>query len=147
MVGEFITKYLTGQDWHANFKLGNVTRLEDIQGFTDAQIRSLGVRMAFADLIVLYPDHLDIYEFQILPRWAKFGQVLAYLKLARQTSTLAYYKSLPINGIIVNAVDDPFLASLCTEHGIQYRVYSPAWLPMYFETLRPRDYTPTSQVV
>ncbi len=147
MIGEYITKYLAGQDWHANYKLGNVTRLDDIAGLTDAQIRAAGVRKAFADLIVLHPNALDIYEFQILPRWSKFGQVLAYLKLARQTDSLSYYKSLPINGIIVNAVDDPFLASLCQDYGIQYRVYSPEWLPLYFETLRPRDYTPSSQVV
>lgn len=142
MVSEYITKYLAGQSWSTNYKLGNVIGLDTIAGLSDSQVRALGVRKAFADLVVMKSNSLDIYEFQLLPRWHKFGQLLAYKELARQTDSLAYYRNLPIDGIMVNAVDDPFLAGLCQKYGLLYKVFTPEWLPFYQETLRPRDYTP-----
>lgn len=142
MISEYIMKYLGGTKWFTNYKLGQLISPSLAATLTDAQIRALGVRKAFADLVVAYPDHLDIYEFQLIPRWSKFGQLLAYLELAKETDTLVYYHDLPIQGILVNAVDDPFLCSLAQKYGLKYEVYSPEWLPLYFETLRPRDYTP-----
>ncbi len=135
-------KYLGGTKWSTNYKLGQLISPSLAATLTDAQIRAIGVRKAFADLIVAYPDRLDIYEFQLLPRWSKFGQLLAYLELARETDSLAYYRDLPIQGILVNAVDDPFLGSLAKKYGLKYEVYTPPWLNLYFETLRFRDYTP-----
>ncbi len=142
MIAEYIMKYLGGTQWSTNYKLGQLISPSLAATLTDAQIRALGVRKAFADLIVAYPDRLDIYEFQLLPRWSKFGQLLAYLELARETETLAYYRDLSIQGILVNAVDDPFLAFLAKKYSLRYEVFTPEWLPLYFETLRPRDYTP-----
>lgn len=142
MISEYIVKYLGGQRWTANYKLGRAINPGLAQNLTDSQIRALGVRKAFADLIVEHQDRLDIYEFQIVPRWSKFGQLLGYLELVKETDTLAYYHNLPNRGIMVNAVDDPVLKRLCEKYGLLYQVYSPEWLPMYWETLRPRDYTP-----
>jgi hypothetical protein len=142
MRSEYIAKYLMGKDWHTEYPLGNVIALSEMQNYTDAQLRALTVRKARADLVVAYPDRLDIYEFQIIPRWSKFGQLLAYLELARQTDSLAAFKTLQIRGILVSAVEDPFIRVLCEKYGLQYEIYTPDWTPLYFETLRPRDYTP-----
>lgn len=142
MRSEYIAKYLMGKDWHTEYPLGNVIALSDMSNYTDAQLRALTVRKARADLVVAYSDHLAILEFQILPRWSKFGQLLAYLDLARQTDSLQAFRSLPIHGILVSGVEDPFIHSLCEKYGLEYEIYSPEWLPLYFETLRPRDYTP-----
>ncbi len=142
MRSEYIAKYLMGRDWHTEYPLGTVIALSEMQNYTDAQLRALTVRKARADLIVAYSDRLDVFEFQLLPRWSKFGQLLAYLELARQTDTLAAYHFLPIRGILVSAVEDPFIRVLCEKYGLTYEIFTPEWLPLYFETLRPRDYTP-----
>ncbi len=142
MRSEYIGKYLMGQKWYTEYPLGRTTSLTELGTLTDSQLRALDVRKLRADLVVLYLDHLDVYEFQLLPRYSKFGQLLVYKEIARETPSLAYYHDLTINGILVAAVQDDFLAALCEKHGLVYKVYTPEWLPLYFETLRPRDYTP-----
>jgi hypothetical protein len=142
MRSEYIGKYLMGQRWISEYRLGRTLETAlDLQ-LTLTQKKALGIRRALADLIVFYPDRLEIYEFQVIPRWSKFGQLLAYADLARQTDELRIWWDKPMDCILVNAVDDAFLAALCRKHGLLYRTYTPEWLPMYFETLRPRDYTP-----
>ncbi len=144
MRSEYIAKNLMGQQWYTEFALGRTVTPTEALKYTEMQLRALDVRKLRADLVALYVDHLDIYEFQLLPRYSKFGQLLVYLELARDTDTLAYYHDMPINGILVAAVQDDFLQALCSKYGLQYKVYTPEWLPLYFETLRPRDYTPVS---
>jgi hypothetical protein len=147
MRSEFIGKYLMGQRWMTEFRMGRTIQTAlDVQ-LTLSQKKALGIRRALADLVVFYPDKLEIYEFQVVPRWSKFGQLVAYMDLARQTDELRAWWDKPIVGILVNAVDDAFLAHLCREHGLLYQVYSPEWLPLYFETLRARDYTPIQLAV
>lgn len=142
MRSEYIAKYLMGQRWQTEFRLGRALETALDQNLTATQKKALGVRRALADLIVFYPERLEIYEFQVVPRWSKFGQLVAYLDLAKQTDELRAWWNKPIEGILVNAVDDAFLANLCRKHGLLYRTYTPEWLPLYFETLRPRDYSP-----
>jgi len=142
MRSEYIGKNLMGERWITEFRLGRTLETSLDASLTATQKKALGVRRALADLVVFYPERLEIYEFQVVPRWSKFGQLLAYTDLARQTDDLRAYWDRQIDAILVNAVDDPFLASLCRKHGLMYRVYSPEWLPRYFETLRPRDFTP-----
>ncbi len=142
MRSEYIGKYLLGTKWQTEFRLGRAIESALDQTLTVNQKKALGIRRALADLVVFYPDKLEIYEFQVIPRWSKFGQLIAYLDLARQTDELRAYWDKPIEGILVNAVDDQFLAHLCREHGLLYRTYAPEWLQYYFETLRPRDFTP-----
>lgn len=146
MRSEYIAKNLTGKKWQTNYKMGRTISLADTAQYSDLQLRSLDVRRVYADLVVAYPDRLDIYEFQLLPRWSKFGQLLAYVEIAKETNSLAYYHDLPIRGILVSAVQDDFLAHLCQKYGLEYQIYTPEWLPLYFETLRPRDYTPTQVI-
>ncbi len=141
MRAEYIGKYLMGQRWITEFRLGRALESSLDATLTATQKKALGARRALADLIVFYPERLEIYEFQVVPRWSKFGQLVAYLDLARQTDELRAWWDKPIEGILVNAVDDAFLGTLCRKHGLLYRVYSPEWLPLYFETLRPRDYS------
>ena len=142
MRSEYIGKYLMGQRWITEFRLGRTLETAFDLQLSLTQKKALGIRRALADLIVFQPDKLEIYEFQVIPRWAKFGQLLAYADLAKQTDELRAWWDKPIDSILVNAVDDAFLASLCRKHGLLYRTYTPEWLPMYFETLRPRDFTP-----
>lgn len=142
MRSEYIGKYLMGQRWITEFRLGRSIDSALDTSLTITQKKALGIRRALADLIVFYPERLEIYEFQVVPRWSKFGQLIAYLDLARQTDELRAWWDKPIEGILVNAVDDAFLAHLCREHGLLYRTYTPEWLPLYFDTLRPRDSTP-----
>ncbi len=142
MRSEYIGKYLMGQRWITEYRLGRQLESSLHETLTENERRALGIRRALADLVVFYPERLEIYEFQVVPRWSKFGQLLAYADLARQTDELRMWWDKTIDCILVNAVDDAFLASLCRRHGLLYRIYTPEWLPMYFETLRPRDYSP-----
>lgn len=142
MRSEYIGKYLMGQRWITEFRLGRQLESSLNQNLTESERKALGIRRALADLVVFYPEKLEIYEFQVIPRWSKFGQLLAYADLARQTDELRAWWDKTIDCILVNAVDDAFLASLARKHGLLYRVYTPEWLPIYFQTLRGRDYTP-----
>jgi len=142
MRSEYIGKYLMGQRWITEYRLGRTLETALDLRLTLTQKKALGIRRALADLIVFYPERLEIYEFQVIPRWSKFGQLLAYADLARQTDELRAWWDKPIDCILVNAVDDAFLGSLARKYGLLYRLYTPEWLSMYFETLRPRDYTP-----
>lgn len=142
MRSEYIGKFLMGQRWITEFKLGKPLAYTRELELTNMEKRALGVRRALVDLIVFYPERLELYEFQILPRWGKFGQLLAYLDLARQTDELRAWWDKEIVGIMVNALPDAFMEALCRKYGLQYRVYEPEWVFGYFETLRPRDYSP-----
>lgn len=142
MRSEYIAKYLMGQRWMTEFKLGKPLAYATSGEISNTEKRALGVRRALVDLIVFYPENLEIYEFQILPRWNKFGQLLAYLEMVRQTDELRAWWDKDIVGIMVNALPDAFMAALCRKYGLLYRTYEPDWIYRYMETLRPRDYTP-----
>lgn len=142
MRSEYIAKYLIGTKWKTEVRLGRLVSSVLDQATTKSERLILGLRRAMADMVVMYPDRLDIYEFQVIPRWAKFGQLLAYQELAKVTDEFRNWWELPINPILVNAVEDLFQQSLCKKYGIGFQVYTPDWLPFYMETLRYRDYTP-----
>ncbi len=146
MRAEYITKYMQGKQWYTEYPLGRVVSPQAALTMTAAQIRALDVHKARADLVVAFPDRLEIYEFQVIARPAKFGSLLMYIELVKETDTLSAYWSRRVDGIMINAIDDPFLKRMCEKFGLRYEVYTPEWLDAYFATLRPRDASPIGLV-
>lgn len=146
MRSEYIAKYLMGARWITEYRLGRALESSLSETLTESERRALSYKKATADLVVFLPEKLEIYEFQVVPKWHKFGQLIAYKKLALVTDELRLYWDKAIEGILINAINDPFLASLCREHGLLFRVYTPEWLSRYYDTLHPFERTPTQLI-
>ncbi len=144
MRAEYIAKYMAGKQWYTEYPLGRVVPLAQAATMTMAQLKAFDNRKARADLLVAFPDHLEIIEFKIVDAIRRWCPILMYRELVPETDTLRAYWNMPVKLILIVAIDDPVLKRTVEKYGVEYRVYQPDWLPAYIETLRPRDLTPSS---
>lgn len=147
MRAEYIVKYMQGKQWFTEYPLGRVVPLQQAATMTYAQLHAFDNRKARADLLVCYPDHLEIMEFKIVDAIRRWCPILMYRELVPETDTLRAYWNMPVKLILIVAIDDPVLKRTVEKYGIEYRVYVPEWLPKYMETLRPRDLSKSSLMI
>lgn len=93
--------------------------------------KALNVVTRWADAIVFEPHKITIIEFKMTPKPDAVGQLLEYEKLFRQTLGFQQYWKLPIYKILVTTRVDDHLKELCEEHGIDYQVFRPDWIPFW----------------
>lgn len=93
----------------------------------------------WADAIILEEDHVTLIEAAIRPNPGKIGQLELYKMLMPHTPELAPWRDLPIEMVLLYAIEDPATNLLARSKGIKCIEYKPSWLPAYLETLQPRE--------
>jgi len=103
------------------------------------EIRMIGVWRRWADAIVITDNKILLIEAAIRPNPGKIAQLELYEMLIPQTPELAPWRDLPIEKILLYAIEDPATIWLARQKGIRAIYYAPPWLDSYLELLYPRE--------
>jgi hypothetical protein len=99
----------------------------------------IGAWRRWADAIILQKDKLTLVESAIRPDPGKVGQLQLYKLLVPNTPELEPWKGLPIEMILLYAIEDPATNYMARAQGIHCIEYKPLWLPDYLTILSPRE--------
>jgi len=109
------------------------------EDLTPAERRMFGVWRRWADAIVILQDKILLIEAAIRPNPGKIAQLELYEMLIPQTPELLPWKDLPIEKILLYAIEDPAVTYLARQKGIRAIYYRPPWIDAYLEELYPRE--------
>ena len=96
---------------------------------------------------MIMPDRIVLIEGKILPQPGVISQLQLYERLLPKTPELAEHKDKPIEKVLLCAIPDPLLNTLCREAGIRVVVYRPKWITSYLKNLYAREKTPGLQTL
>ncbi len=138
-VGEWVTKTFPHARYQTQVRLGRIQPRAPDGQFTVEEKRMLGLWRRRIDCIVFLPDRLLLVEAVLRALPGKLMVLKLYEKLVRQTPELSEYHDLPIQKILLYAIEDPVLLVIAREEGITPIRFVPRWYDEYLATLRPRD--------
>ena len=139
MLSEWLVKTQKGKRWMTRVRLGSPRPEVPLPTMSSEEIAMVGVWRRWADAIVLEDDRVTIVEAAIRPDPGKISQLELYRLLLPQTPELEPWRGLPIEMILLYAIEDPATVLLARQKGIRCIEYKPSWLPAYMETLMPRE--------
>ena len=103
----------------------------------------VGVFRRYADALIFERDKIILIEAAIRPQPGKVSTLELYKMMIPSTPELSEYKDLPVEMVLLCAINDPFLTTLARGKGIKVVMFRPAWIEKYIESLYPREQTPT----
>lgn len=139
MVSEFLGKYYPDYAYKMRVRLGSLHPRLHPEELTDAEKRLMGVTRRWADCIVFLPDRLVLIEVAIRPSPGDISQLELYEHLVPHTPELEEYKDLPIEKLLVYAIEDPLIVSMARDRGIKVTYFKPDWIDDYLAILYPRE--------
>lgn len=139
MLAEWLAKTQTGKRWMTRVRLGSPRSEVALPTMSPEERSMVGVWRRWADAILLEENKVTIVESAIRPQPGKISQLELYKMLFPLTPELEPWKSLPIDMILLYAIEDPATIALARQKGIRCIEYKPLWLPSYLEILMPRE--------
>jgi len=139
MVSEFLAKYYPDYPYKMRVRLGSIHPDLAPEQLSDAEKRLVGVTRRWADCIVVMPDRLVLIEVAIRPSPGDISQLELYELLVPHTPELAEYASLPIEKLLVYAIEDPLVVAMARDRGIKAIYFKPDWVDEYLKLLYPRE--------
>jgi len=143
LVADFIAKHYPKAHWKSNVRLGMHHPQLHAEFLSEAEQRMVGVFRRYADAIIFESDKIILIEAAILPQPGKVSTLEMYKMLIPSTPELSKFKDLPIEMVLLCAINDPFLTTLAREKGIEVVMFRSAWIEEYIESLFPRQRVPT----
>ena len=139
MLSEWLAETYPQETYLTRVRLG---RIEPAVGATELSIeesRMIGVHRRWADAVVLLEDRVLLIEAKIRPQPGVISQLELYARLLPHTPELASHAHLPIEMILVYAIEDELINLLAREKGIRCIFYHPDWINAYLDELYPRE--------
>ena len=147
MVSEFLAANYAGCQCMTRVRLGSIHPELKADSLSDSEKSMVGLFRRWADAIVIMPDRLVLIEAAIRPQPGDISQLQLYARLIPTTPELSAYKDLPIEKVLVYALEDPVLRTLATESSIRYIYFHPDWISDYLAILYPREQRPSLTVL
>ena len=135
---EYLTMYHADDQFRTTVRLGPVPGVPENSTLTAAQLRSLGVFRRYADALILREHTAIIYEFALLPDPGDISKLLLYGKLFPRTPEFVDIRDYRVKLVLVGALEDPVLADMARETGIEVILFEVSWLQEYLDTLEAR---------
>lgn len=139
MVAEWLAKTFPGDPYMTRVRLGAPRPSVPRPDMTPEELAMVGVWRRWADAVVILKDRLLLVEAAIRPNPGKIGQLELYALLLPHTPEFFKYRHLPVELVLLYAIEDPAVVFLARRKGIRCIMYKPAWLPAYLELLMPRE--------
>jgi hypothetical protein len=143
MVAEYVRDTYPDAVVFMRLRLGGLEPDTGDQGYSQEELRALGVFRRWADAVVVTPAEVVLIEVSIRSDTGDPSKLVIYGRLARLTPELQEYLDRPLVLELVVAVEDPVVSQLAREFGIRTRVYPPPWLAEYLAQLHRRETRPT----
>jgi len=139
MLTEWLTKTQKGKRWLTRVRLGSPKPEIPRPEMSVEERAMIGSWRRWADALILEKDKVTIIEAAIRPDPGKISQLELYAKLFPHTPEYQAWRGVPIDLILLYAIEDPATNLLAREKGILAIEYKPAWLPAYLNLLMPRE--------
>jgi len=139
MLTEWLTKTQAGKRWMTRVRLGSPKPAVPRPEMSIEERAMIGSWRRWADAIILEKDRVTIVEAAIRPEPGKISQLELYRALLPHTPELEAWKGVPVDLVLLYAIEDPATILLAREKAIKCIEYRPTWLPAYLETLMPRE--------
>lgn len=138
MVGEWVSRTFPYARWQTNVRLGRIQPRNADGQFTSEEKRMLGLWRRRIDCLVFLDDRLLLVEAILRADLGKVSVLKAYRKLIPQTPELAEYHHLPVQMVLLYAIEDPVLNVLAREEGILPIRFIPPGYDEWLQSLKPR---------
>ena len=139
MIGEWLSKTFPDARYQTRVRLGQTEpRLPDGR-YTPEEVKYLGVWRRYVDAIVFLSDRLLLIEAVLRAHPGKLSILKLYERLIPHTPELAEWSHLPIQKVLLYAIEDPVLTMMAKEEGTLAVQFVPSFFDRWFETLRGRD--------
>ncbi len=99
----------------------------------------LRVFKRYADAIVLTPGKTIIVEAKIRLNPGVISYLDLYARLFKETLEFKERWNLPIEKMLVFAIEDPVTIELARQNGIRAVPFQPPWIRDYLKLLTPRE--------
>lgn len=139
MLSEWMAETYPGNEYRTRVRLGRIQPRVDAPGLTPEERRMIGVHRRWADAVVLMPDRVVLVEAKIRPQPGVISQLELYARLLPHTPELGEHAELPIEMVLLYAIEDELINVLAREKGIRCVQYWPSWMDEYIEELYPRE--------
>lgn len=104
-----------------------------------SELRMLGVWRRYPDAVVIYPTRVIIIEAALKPDPGKLALLELYARLFPLTTEFEEYRHLPVDTLLVWAIEDAVISQMARERGIRVDVFQPPWVVEWLDSLRWRD--------
>lgn len=135
LLGEFLARFFPRDRIIRHVRLGQTPFQHSGVELTPsdrALLRGVG---RWADALIIRPTDLILVEAEILPSPGSVSELQLYGRLLRRDDHFEAFSNMPLRMMLVWAFDEPVLAQLARDAGIEVRVFSPQWVA---EALRAR---------
>jgi len=139
MLAEWLEKTYSGQHYFTRVRLGRPPEVLEGMVQDEAERRMLKVWQRWADAVVVLPDRVIIIEAAIRSDPGDISKLELYKALLPYTAEFTAYKHLPIELVLLYALEDAVLVKLARERDIKTIYYRPPWLSDYLDILYPRE--------
>ena len=139
MLSEWLAKTQTGKRWMTRVRLGSPRSEVPRPDMSAEEQAMIGVWRRWADALLLEDAKVTIIEAAIRPQPGKISQLELYKMLLPMTPELEPWAKLPVEMILLYAIEDPATVALARQKGIRCIEYKPLWLDAYLQLLLPRE--------
>ena len=139
MLAEWLALFHSGDQYKMRVRLGSPRPTTPRPDMTPEELAMVGVWRRWADALVVLPDKLILIEAAIRPNPGKIGQLELYRLLLPHTPEYSTHKDLPIELLLLYAIEDPAVVMLARSKGIRCVLFKPMWLDDYLKLLNPRE--------
>jgi hypothetical protein len=139
MISEWLGKTFPDVPFQTQVRLGRIQPRAANGTFAADEEAMIGRWRRYADAIAFLDDRLLLIEAVMKADAGKVSILKLYEMLVPQTPELAEYSLLPIQKVLLFAIEDPWLTELCKRENILPVHFVPSNFEKWFATLRPRD--------
>ena len=139
MVNEWLATTQSGKKTMTRVRLGSPKSSIPRPDMTPEEAAMIGSWRRWADAIILEKDRVTLVEAAIRAQPGKIAQLELYKMLMPHTPELRAWKGLPIDMVLLYAIEDSATIFMARQKGIKCIEYKPAWLPAYLQILMPRE--------
>jgi len=138
LLQEFLRKEYPTTPYATNVRLGAIPAELFSRPLTPAQARQLSRLKRFCDAVVFLPGKSIILEAKMRCHPGIVTMLELYKKLFQETPDLKERWEVPIELMLVYAIEDPVTVQLAREHGVRVIQHVPTWLDEYLKSIAPR---------
>lgn len=131
---EFIAWHLVPRQVFFRMRLGEIPSDIEEELPEGMSKRIYTVTQRYADAILIYEEHVEIWEAKLIRPLAAITQLQLYEKLFRRTAEFAAYRKADIDLHLLTPIRDPDLEDICEHAGISTTYWEPDWVTEYLSS-------------
>jgi len=131
---EYILEHLKPDQVFFRMRLGGVSDEQAEALPAGVSDRIYMVTQRYADAILIYDSHIEIWEAKLIRPLSAVVQLQLYERLFRKTPEFAAYQYETVGLHLVTPIRDPDLEEICSQARIQTHYWETEWVAEYLES-------------